>query len=256
MRFALFRPRRGERERCSLCHEPSSGAVVSCEGCGTLCHEACLRELGGCPTLGCLRGRAWSELASDGPGARAAFETDAIHLHDAGIGRHLFAGCISVFTAALVGAVLLAVYNLIWNDFGHTYLCLAVPLLGVFAVFAGSSIAVFRRNPRTFVAGVLDVALLGFTNPLLRRRSGPEGTSVELRHHLPGGLELLEASIPVEELGTLRAYRAQGSIPSNPRSTLSLETRGGATYYVDLPEQDARAVIQALEKWRADAKTG
>lgn len=40
--------------RCAYCHDAAAGARA-CEGCGTLLHPGCLKESGGCPTLGCAR---------------------------------------------------------------------------------------------------------------------------------------------------------------------------------------------------------
>ena len=43
---------------CPLCRvrfrdELPPAPLVACPSCGTLCHQACSAQLGGCPTLGC-----------------------------------------------------------------------------------------------------------------------------------------------------------------------------------------------------------
>ena len=45
---------RGSDANCPLCKGPIAGEETRrCSGCGTLSHEACAREMGGCSTLGC-----------------------------------------------------------------------------------------------------------------------------------------------------------------------------------------------------------
>ena len=48
------------RERCPYCRDELEGAgddLVTCQGCGTSHHAACLEELGRCTILGCGRSR-------------------------------------------------------------------------------------------------------------------------------------------------------------------------------------------------------
>ncbi|MBX3470777.1 MAG: hypothetical protein KF878_28245 [Planctomycetes bacterium] len=45
-------PRPSPALRCAYCHGAATGAAP-CAGCGTLIHDGCRVESGGCPTLGC-----------------------------------------------------------------------------------------------------------------------------------------------------------------------------------------------------------
>ena len=50
---------RGERVRCPYCHDLLAEEVlepITCTGCGTVHHRACLEELGRCTVLGCEAG--------------------------------------------------------------------------------------------------------------------------------------------------------------------------------------------------------
>tara|TARA_R110002072_G_scaffold35252_2_gene104535 strand:- start:126 stop:710 length:585 start_codon:yes stop_codon:yes gene_type:complete len=53
------RPR--AHQRCPYCHdaleEAGVGEEIPCNSCGTLHHEVCLEELGGCTVLGCQGGK-------------------------------------------------------------------------------------------------------------------------------------------------------------------------------------------------------
>lgn len=52
-----FSARRSSVVRCAFCHGAAEGATV-CSGCGTLMHDDCRSQSGGCVTLGCARGRS------------------------------------------------------------------------------------------------------------------------------------------------------------------------------------------------------
>jgi hypothetical protein len=39
--------------RCAACHDGLGPRRLRCRACGTLLHEACLADLGRCPTIGC-----------------------------------------------------------------------------------------------------------------------------------------------------------------------------------------------------------
>ncbi len=63
--------RQTEQQRCPLCLDAIGDAEADekrCDGCQTLYHASCLRELGGCSTLGCSHQRGHSRAAT----ARAA----------------------------------------------------------------------------------------------------------------------------------------------------------------------------------------
>jgi len=58
-----IRPRGGAAERCPYCHDCLEGGEVTdvevvCERCGTVHHQACFAELGGCTVMGCPGGGA------------------------------------------------------------------------------------------------------------------------------------------------------------------------------------------------------
>lgn len=57
-----LRERTGPDQRCPYCHdalaETGVGEELPCRSCGTLHHEVCLDELGGCTVLGCGGGKA------------------------------------------------------------------------------------------------------------------------------------------------------------------------------------------------------
>jgi len=57
----LLRERPRTDQRCPYCHdaleEAGVGEELPCSSCGTLHHEVCLDELGGCTVLGCQGGR-------------------------------------------------------------------------------------------------------------------------------------------------------------------------------------------------------
>lgn len=52
--------------RCPYCREGVDGSAVACPGCGVRMHEACGKELGRCPTMGCGASGAAAGVSPEG----------------------------------------------------------------------------------------------------------------------------------------------------------------------------------------------
>jgi hypothetical protein len=103
------------RQRCPLCREGFDAAFAraQCQGCQTVYHSNCARELGGCSTMGCERRgqRPRGEIREEVLRSRDRFAAGRRRLR-------LVLGCALVFLGVLPLLILL-VHAALWATVGH-----------------------------------------------------------------------------------------------------------------------------------------
>jgi hypothetical protein len=106
-----------------------------------------------------------------------------------------------------------------------------------------------ERSPRT--GGLY--ALFGRARFALRRATAGAEPVLRLERRLPFGRVWLEEEIPLKKLGVIRAFREQGSTPSQPLVTVGFGNPRLASHYLTVDEADARSLVDTLRRWRGES---
>ncbi len=254
MRLSTFRAREAGSERCALCHERAGDAAVTCELCRTVCHRECLGELGGCPTIGCAKGRKWSPETTGAP-LGMALVGDEIHGRSAPLGDRIAAlGCGLALVAFVFGFAALSIHNITTYAVKPWYYLLCVPDWEIAALLLGAALRALVRQPVAFLGGALNFLTLGGGRTLIRRVERETGAAVHFEEHFRFGRPWVNAVIPLDDIERVQAIVGQGSREDRPTILICIDRGGGDTHYLELPERDARLVVETIEKWRARAK--
>lgn len=245
-RFLLLGKASGT-ERCALCHARAHEAI-RCEACGAKCHPECLAEFRGCPTLGCVRRHARR-------GVTERTTTDAVLV---GSNEIVFApfGFSQALLAAWAFAFFVAPMIVVpfWDlAYGQRTWILSGPMaiatsFGLGVLLLAAILATWSA-PRFTVGVVLGGLSFGLSRRVLRRVED----RLRFERRIPFGGVWLDGEVAIREIESVRAFEAQGSRPRHRLATVEIRSAFPFGHFT-LVEDDARAVVDAVTRWRDEAK--